>query len=99
MSNPVLDPVDGGYIFHCEGCGIEHVIWTGKAGYPVWDFNGDIESPTFSPSHFCEYEWGEERKQVRCHSFIRNGNIEYLSDCTHSLAGKTIRLRDVEVWP
>lgn len=27
-----------------------------------------------------------------CHSFVRNGKIEFLSDCTHELAGKTVEL-------
>lgn len=93
LNNSVLEPVDGGFIFNCEGCGIEHVIWTGKSGYPVWQFNGDVVKPTFSPSHLCEYEWGEERKKVRCHSFIKNGVIEYLSDCTHSLAGHNVKMK------
>ena len=29
-----------------------------------------------------------------CHSFIKNGKIEYLNDCTHQLAGKTVDLSD-----
>ncbi|GAF73901.1 unnamed protein product [marine sediment metagenome] len=28
-----------------------------------------------------------------CHSFIRNGQIQYLNDCTHKLAGQTIDLK------
>lgn len=27
-----------------------------------------------------------------CHSFVRNGRIEFLGDCTHNLAGQTIDL-------
>lgn len=27
-----------------------------------------------------------------CHSFITNGNIEFLSDCTHKLVGQTVPL-------
>lgn len=27
-----------------------------------------------------------------CHSFVRDGQIEFLSDCTHALAGKTVPL-------
>lgn len=27
-----------------------------------------------------------------CHSFVREGRVEFLGDCTHSLAGKTIDL-------
>ncbi len=26
----------------------------------------------------------------RCHLFLRAGMVQYLSDCTHSLAGKTV---------
>ena len=35
-------------------------------------------------------------KDTICHSFIRDGFIEYLSDCTHSLAGKTVELKELQ---
>ena len=28
----------------------------------------------------------------RCHSFVRDGQIQFLTDCTHELAGKTVPL-------
>jgi len=31
-----------------------------------------------------------------CHSFIKNGMIQYLGDCTHKLAGQTVELPDIE---
>lgn len=31
-----------------------------------------------------------------CHSFITDGKIQYLSDCTHELAGKTIEMESVD---
>jgi hypothetical protein len=31
-----------------------------------------------------------------CHSFVTDGKIQYLSDCTHDLAGQTIELEDEE---
>ena len=31
-----------------------------------------------------------------CHSFVRNGRIEFLSDCTHALAGQTVELPELE---
>lgn len=31
-----------------------------------------------------------------CHSFIRDGQIQFLSDCTHALAGQTVPL---PAWP
>lgn len=33
-------------------------------------------------------------KDMICHSFVRDGKIEYLSDCTHDMAGQTIELTD-----
>lgn len=29
---------------------------------------------------------------VRCHSFVRDGRIQFLDDCTHALAGQTVDL-------
>lgn len=59
-----------------------------------WTFNGDMEKPTFSPSLLVH----ESRSgiQPRCHSFITDGKIQYLDDCTHKLAGQTIELPDIE---
>lgn len=31
-----------------------------------------------------------------CHSFVTDGKIQFLSDCTHELAGQTVELPD---WP
>ena len=31
-----------------------------------------------------------------CHSFVTNGRIQYLGDCTHKLAGQTVDLPDWE---
>lgn len=33
-----------------------------------------------------------EKQSIICHSFIREGRIEFLNDCTHALAGQTIEL-------
>lgn len=32
---------------------------------------------------------------TRCHSFVRDGRIQFLSDCTHSLAGQTVDLPEI----
>lgn len=34
-----------------------------------------------------------------CHSFIREGRIEFLTDCTHPLAGQTVDLPDIQEDP
>jgi len=31
---------------------------------------------------------------VRCHSYVRDGNIEFLPDCSHELAGQTVPLSE-----
>jgi hypothetical protein len=33
-------------------------------------------------------------KCLLCHSFIRDGKIQYLSDCSHELAGQTVELEE-----
>jgi hypothetical protein len=33
---------------------------------------------------------------TRCHSFVTDGQIQFLDDCTHHLAGQTVDLPD---WP
>lgn len=31
-----------------------------------------------------------------CHSFVREGKIQFLNDCTHKLAGQTVELPNIE---
>ncbi len=31
----------------------------------------------------------------RCHSFVTDGQIQFLSDCSHALAGQTVALKPV----
>lgn len=75
-----------------------------------WLWNGSLDSPTFSPSilvrgtmpitddEHARIMNGEhiDPKPLVCHSFVRNGRIEYLSDCTHEFAGQTLDLLDDE---
>ena len=75
------------YEFHCPGCDMLHMIQVMDTPQrKAWEWNGDEVNPTFAPSYVT---WTSKE---RCHSFIRNGNIEFLSDCTHELAGKTVPL-------
>ena len=34
-----------------------------------------------------------------CHSFVTNGRIQFLGDCTHALAGQTVDLPELVVEP
>ena len=84
----------GMYHFYCPGCKCEHYIAVANndCGFPIWNWNGDMEKPTISPS--VKVTCNVDPKC--CHSFIRDGKIQYLSDCTHELAGKTVDMIDCD---
>lgn len=80
-------------VFTCPGCGFDHgVTVTPGTPYPAWEWNGSLEAPTLRPSVLCTYPWGPGREQRTCHSFVTEGRIQYLGDCSHGLAGQTIDL-------
>lgn len=87
-----------------------HVVWTGDGPGPRWGWNGNVERPTFTPSvlvtgvkrltdeQLAAWMRGEplpEPVQQRCHTFVTDGRIQFLGDCTHALAGQTVDLPDV----
>lgn len=82
------------WAFQCPGCGYDHGLQIRQyveGGNPQWTFNGDVDRPTFSPSLLI-YKGSREEGITQCHSFIRDGKIEFLSDCLHSLAGQTVEI-------
>ena len=83
----------------CPGCKFKHIIVAGGEGSSPgakWDWNGSMDNPTFHPS-LKVYGYGEDNQKFTCHSYIRNGKIEFLGDSTHELAGQTIELPDLGV--
>jgi hypothetical protein len=91
VSNPGQNSAK--YLIFCPGCSCCHG-WNDR-----WGFDGNLDSPTVSPSllvtHLPNYENNQLMHNGVCHSFIRNGNISFLSDSTHKLAGQTVKL---EPW-
>lgn len=102
---------DGGYHgelgFFCPGCKCMHFIndeLTEIPGLPenqIWKFNGDFNNPTIRASVL---QWGYRQNPNtgkydievdRCHSFITDGKIEFLSDCMHELKGQTVELPEI----
>lgn len=90
VSNVMLES-NGIYFIECPGCNVMHPIHVGEQHKIRWGFNGDIDSPTFTPSLMVNA--GSKRQ---CHSFIVGGEIQFLSDCHHDLAGKTVSLIEIE---
>lgn len=87
---------DGRMIFECPGCDMAHGVYVDREQRPRWDWNGDMVRPTFSPSILVRWDWGEKREKKVCHSFVRDGQIQFFGDCTHGLAGKTVPLPAIE---
>lgn len=73
------------FVFWCPGCNTAHGIDTGKG----WKYNGDADCPTIEPSILSSGSNGPE-----CHSYVRDGRIQFLSDCKHNLAGQTVDIPD-----
>lgn len=40
----------------------------------------------------------QRRERHVCHSFVREGQVLFLGDCTHALAGRTVPLPDLAEW-
>lgn len=147
MANPKIvmreftfnDEKSVNYLVWCPGCKSAHRFTTQNPDGPTWDFDGNMERPTFSPSllcyytaHLCESEHepqpcvdpskcgesahlvieGSEGERVlahntphtrepawgNCHSFLRDGKWQFLSDCAHELAGQTVDMEPLPDW-
>jgi hypothetical protein len=83
-----------GYSFKCPGCNYDHSPWTVPfEDQAVWGFNGDVNNPTFTPSIL--FRTANKNGPVVCHSFVTNGMIQFLGDCTHPLANQTVSLPEI----
>jgi hypothetical protein len=79
----------------------------GAADKFFWDWNGSDDRPTFMPSilahphpTFVDHDLQGEAltspdnvtNTPRCHSFVADGRIQFLADCSHELKGQTVEL-------
>lgn len=87
---------DSGWLIFCPACQCGHKFDRGR-----WTFNGNLERPTFSPSMLIKTNspdsphYQPRARSSVCHSFVRDGRIEFLGDCTHAMAGQTMDLPDM----
>jgi hypothetical protein len=77
----------------CPACKWEHPVGLVPGTSPSWTFNGSLDRPTLAPSLLVRWERSDGLKI--CHSFVRDGRIQFLSDCTHALAGQTVDLPEI----
>lgn len=72
------------YEHYCPGCEGLHPLPS------QWKFNGNLESPSFTPS-FNQMP-GNARQ---CHYVITDGIIHYQTDSWHELKGQKIPMPDI----
>lgn len=77
------------WVIKCPA-GIHDVVRLPRDG--TWKYNGNSESPTFTPSVLIRGYNEEEAIEYTNHFFVTEGRIEFLSDCTHSKASTTMEL-------
>lgn len=61
---------------------------------PSWNWNGDLESPTLEPSILTH----GGPNYPTCHSYLRDGIFEFLTDSTHPLSGQHVPIPDLPEW-
>lgn len=86
MKNKVSKAGDK-WMFQCPACECCHYADN------RWTFNGDLKKPTFSPSILVNRDLANPDTPL-CHSFVTDGKIQFLNDCTHEMAGQTVELPD-----
>ena len=61
-----------------------------RKGSNNWSWNGSIDQPTLKPS--VKTTGGD----YVCHSFVNNGQVQFLSDCTHEFANSFMDLLEAD---
>lgn len=73
--------------YYCPGCNIAHAF-----SLDVHQWNGDRNNPTVSPSLLHS---NPQQHQI-CHSFIKDGKIQFCGDSWHDLKGQTVDLPELD---
>lgn len=103
-------PIGKSVLFWCPGCDDVHRVTVETPN--GWGWNGDLESPTFTPSvrvqgnqwapgepfHKPNHAAVAAGDRTCCHSFVTDGRIQYLGDSTHALAGQTVDMVALPDW-
>lgn len=86
----------------------QHWTWNGRSELPTFTPSILVRSGHYldgvkagEEGCWCRYnadhpEDGIPFSCLRCHSFVTDGRIQYLSDCSHHLADQTI---PIPAWP
>lgn len=98
---------DGRLLWWCVACGRAHGgdssrwVFNGDEEHPTFSPSFLVRSGHYIPDHTgdCWCVWNSAHPNepsgfacIRCHTFVRNGQIQYLGDCSHEYAGKTVEM-------
>jgi hypothetical protein len=62
---------------------------------PSYLLKATWSDPPVTPENLAEWKrnpWPQKKLDHVCHSFVTDGQIKFLNDCTHALAGQTVLL-------
>lgn len=89
----------------CDGAHVVHVGvgsgprwgYNGNPDKPTFTpsilVRGETWSPPVTSENMDEFKrapWPQDKIASICHSFVTDGRIQFLGDCTHALAGQTV---------
>jgi len=78
--------------------------WNGDVDRPTFTPSILVRTTKLTEAGMAAFDRGEkpgpdgsyEHVNVVCHSFVTDGRIQFLGDCTHAFAGQTVDLPEVE---
>lgn len=101
----------GRFMYWCQGCEEVHMVgptWAFDGDLEAPTFSPSVlvtcghHTPGFVEGSgcWCTYNAAHPDEEpdfqcFRCHTFIKGGMVEFLSDCSHGLAGQTLPLPDL----
>jgi len=77
--------------------------WNGDDFKPTFSpsilYSREQWTPPVTPKNIEQWRvepWEQTKQLYVCHSFVTDGRIQFLSDCTHELAGQTVDLPEFD---
>ncbi len=76
--------------------------WNGDVDRPTFTpsvlVRRTMHCPPVTPENYEEWKanpWTQHDVEQVCHTFIKDGQVQFLGDCTHQFAGQTLDLPDL----
>lgn len=77
--------------------------WNGDEEKPTFSpsilYRSQRSVPPVTAANYAEWKrspWPQQKIDYVCHSFVVDGRIQFLGDCTHALAGQTIDMPEID---